>query len=677
MLLAMQSLIATMGVLLAHYDERRDFLSNFEPFIDDRLATWPPAEPVGSREMSQALTEAFNFPPIPLNTVSELLRRAGKAGRLKRGHNRKQYPNPQNLRDVNGDLTGQRTETLAHFEAVAVALRDYAKHQFSLDWSSEQADAALEGFVSEFGIEMAEARYRGTLEGELPKTKGIDIAVVHGFARHCLKQDAVNFGYLEELVRGSILTSVLYFKDLGTWSPHFQNLVAYLDTPIALRLLGLAPDELRGGAEELLEMLNEAKIPVRVFDHTITEMMGVLDGVRSNLERARQQQLDLNAFTNLNREVIEHLMRERWGPGDVQEIMSSLEERLNNINVIVEAPPPITQQLSLAEGRFEEILREKGFTTSQIVMDIRSVTAIHRLRKGQVKNSLTKAAAIFVTPNPGLVRSTNRFFREQGLQGPIGPCIADISLTTQLWLVRSDGERKIPRKVLMAECYAALDPPQAVWRKYLEKIEARRAAGEVTDEQVKTLVFSSAAQESFFDITRNDESLVDDQTPQEVLSKYEITVREPAEIEAKRMGERLGEQQAENDELRREVQAGTAEREQQQDQLSAQQHRIDDLEGRQKASEERLRRRADRVRVGVAVAAALAIAAAGAVSLATGTISGALGFAAVVFLSTLLGLTALGWGLKKPLRWSWTAMVQIGAFLTLFFGVYGLAQAII
>jgi hypothetical protein len=671
----MQSLLTTMGILLANYDERRDFLANFEPFVEDRLRNWPEGQPVGSKKLSEALTKAFSFPPIPLHTVTDLISRAKKAGYLKRGRDGKEYPYLKNLREVEGDVLGQRSETLAHFATVNDALRAYAAEKFALDWSEEETDRALEAFSTEFGIEMAEARQAGRLDRGRNLDRWEMLSVVHGFARDCLHRDAVNFGYLEEMVRGSMLTSVLYFKDLGSWTPTLENLIVFLDTPIALRLLGLAPEELRLGAEELMEMLVERKVPVRVFEHTVSEMLGVLEGVRSNLERARQQQLDLASLTNLNREVIEHLMHEGWGPSAVQEVMGDIDARLAQVGIAIEPTPPYTRALSVDDGRFEQILLSKSFTKAQVSMDIKSITAVHRLRKGEAVRSLTRAGAIFITPNPGLARASNFFFREQGLQSTVGQCMVDVSLTTRLWLAKPSESEGAPRKMLIAECYAALNPPHAVWKKYLEKIAARRKAGEVTDEQVKTLVFSSAAQEGLFEVIRNDPDLINDQTPLEVIKRYEETIRGPIEIETRRVEEELQTKQTENEELRSQEDRSSQERQRQEAEFETQRRRLHELEEWQRDSDHRRARRLKTRRLVLGLVGAIVALGGGVVVVATDTISGSLGFAVVVFIAVFISLGFVGWGLRKPLKWSNLAIIWIGAFLAFFAVLYGLAQS--
>ena len=133
--------------------------------------------------------------------------------------------------------------------------------------------------------------------------------------------------------------------------------------------------------------------------------------------------------------------------------------------------------------------------------------------------------------------------------------------------------------------------------------------------------------------------------------------------------------QVENEALRSQAQTEADRREAQEIELTAQRKRIADLETQQQAAAGAARERKRRRRLAGGSLLALVSVVAGSIALATGTVTGSFGFAIVVFISILLALAALGWGLSKPLRWSWNVVIGIGAFSALFFSIYGVAQA--
>jgi hypothetical protein len=57
-----------------------------------------------------------------------------------------------------------------------------------------------------------------------------------------------------------------------------------------------------------------------------------------------------------------------------------------------------------------------------------------------------------------------------------------------------------------------------------------------------------------------------------------------------------------------------------------------------------------------------------------GVIDAPLPAAAAIFLMSLVAAALVSWGLRRDLRWAAKAVVAIGAFLALFFGMYSLLE---
>ncbi|MGH2974685.1 MAG: hypothetical protein ACRDLL_07450 [Solirubrobacterales bacterium] len=678
----MSSLISTMAILLANYDERRDYLSNFEPFILDRLKAWPEGQPVRPKTLAESMGAAFTLPSIPINTVTGLRDRARTAGYLTQGKSDgKDYPNREALAAV-PEIAPHRTETLAHFNSLTDSVQSYAAEAFEIDWSIEQAETALEGFMEEFGVEMAMARHEGAVGGA-SRASDEALVVVHSFARRAVERDPAQLQYLEEMVKGSMLTNVIYFQDLGSWSPTLDKLVVFLDTPFVLRVLGIQPDEVTTAALELMHMLAEFKVPIRIFDHTVEEVLGVLEAVKHSLTRARRNEFDSQTVSAIHRESIEHLLQHGWGAGDVQEIISDIDARLQALGVVSQSTPSYTRRLAVDETRFENELEAVGYTQEhQILKDVRSLTAIHRLREGRPCRDLAKAPGIFLTSNWRLVHASDRFFREAGHQSAIPQCISDVSLTTQLWLRKPGEDRHIPRKVLMAESYAALNPSADLWSRYLKKIAKRKIDGGIDDRQVKVLVLSGGAREGLLEVTRGRADRVTDETPLEVLARFEEIARRPAAEEARQATQSLEETQRENEGLRsetkklREQSREQADRLQSQDrQIGDQYRKLEDLEAWRRQEQNQARQTARRVRqvrrvVGVLLAAAFtgAVVAVG----LTDAITEPLLLSMLAVAATLAGVASIGWGFERPPQWTWKTVVAIavvGGLLGLFYGI--------
>ena len=552
-----------MAILRANWNQERDYWANFEPFVADCLKSWPNGKAVKPDALRDALAERFSIPVVPINTAQMLRDRAFRSRLLTRNAiTRSFHPNPAEL-DGLPDLQVESKSALASMEELCRRLVVFARDAYDLEWSQEAAEAALELFVEEFSVELAMARREG-LEAEVEAQADERLLVVQGFARRAVERDQATLELLEAMVKGSMLANVLYFSGVGSWTPSFPHLVVYLDTTPVIRMLGLAPDALSKAAQEMLALIKEFGITPRIFEHTATEIQGVLDGVKHGLRRVRSGEAGLDQMGTVNREVVDHLISKGSGPADIEEIVADLDRRLLAMGIQSEERPDRPQRPDFDEARLDETLQEWiGYRFSgPREKDVDSLIGVHVLRDKQECRELTKTPALFVTANERLARASQAYFKADGLANSIPHCITDVSLTTQLWIRRPEKQPDLARTVLIAESYAALSPTPEMWERYLAEISRGRERGNLTDQQVKTLVYSISARERLLEVTHGDPDAVDEQTPFEVLKRHERELTRPAaeraeaaEEEARKARELADSAQRERDALRESAEA--------------------------------------------------------------------------------------------------------------------------
>lgn len=514
------NLLTTMAILLANYDSDRDYLSNFEPFVADCLKQWPADRCVESKALCSALSQTYNLPRIPINTVTLLRERALNAGYLRRDSVGRLTPDQRTLATVRS-LASREIVFLEHFERLTEEIRSYAKAVHDLEWKPEEAEKALESFAQAFSVELAMARRTGGFDDDVPaKRRREELAVMHGFARKALEEDQRCLDYLEEVVQASMLTNVVYLQDLGKWKPSLADLVVYFDTTAAFRALSLTDEEVSEAALEMMELLREFNVPVRVFEHTFDEMRGVLRNVRECLREQRRAKTNLDLIPRQGLEVLTHALREGWGPADAEEVAIELEARLSSLCIAVAAAPPPDPSRRLDKRSLDRLLAERRFNERQRSRDIESLSAIDVLRAGRRSTSdLGKARAIFITTNEALVEVAREWFESQGRDSGVPQCITETSFTTQLWLRRPAGRPDVALKFLAAGSHAALTPSPQLWERYLDRIAQRRDSAQITEQQVKALVFSAEAKQRLAEAAQGDPERVSEEAIGEVLAR--------------------------------------------------------------------------------------------------------------------------------------------------------------
>jgi hypothetical protein len=102
------------------------------------------------------------------------------------------------------------------------------------------------------------------------------------------------------------------------------------------------------------------------------------------------------------------------------------------------------------------------------------------------------------------VRAARRFFAA-GYDGFTWPlAVLDHHLATVAWLKRPLQAPDLPRKQIIADCYAALRPEGRLWARYLEEIEALRQRGELSNDHFVALRYSVDARRALMDTTLGD-----------------------------------------------------------------------------------------------------------------------------------------------------------------------------
>lgn len=639
-----------MAIVRANSDAGKDYISNFEPFATDCLKRWKIGEEVEPEALSARICRDWGVPSLPTAVGKILLDRAEKCEEVvwTRGG---LYPNAERLAGV-PDLASEKQEMLAGMNALAQAVVRRASEVHGLEWSVEDAAAALERLAEEFGAELAMAKQKGGL-AHTDMGEDEALAVVYGFARHAIESDPANFRYLEEMVQGSMLVNAMYFPDVGHVSRKLKMLRVYLDTKPVLRALGLADRSVSAATTEMLSLLrDEFRVRVFVFHHTVNEIEGVLEGLANALRRGTADAAAKGAVRARDHEAIDALVSRGATAGEIEALRSELDARLLELGVRIVETPPHVERGHIDESRFDAILKEVvgHWSKGAREKDLRSLAAVDRLRGTTRPHDLSQAKAVFITANSSLVRASRKFFSEEERRARVPHAMHETAFTAQLWIRAPHPPPDLPRKLLIADCYAALNPPPELWERWVWHITKLHAQGEVTEEKVQSLIYHQLATSKLFEVTRGNPDAVGEATVAEVIDRFEAGIRGAAAEETAAELRKRRELEAERDALRDEV-ADWRER------------------------DRRLWRRAldkSRAPIGYGLAVTMVL---GFLLFAFGLaeIHGKLAWASSITAVVLASTASWAWGTRHSWRFPFVALVFAGAATGLFFNVFSIA----
>jgi hypothetical protein len=432
------------------------------------------------------------------------------------------------------DLPKKRDDVLRQYEALIDKVISFCKERFRVEWTPEQADSALLSYLEEGSSAVLSA----TLGGGFVPAPHEEVAdsnfLINAFVAHVHERDPEGFAFLETIVKGSMLAEVLLYPEIGAIRRRFNKVEVYLDTAFILQALGLEGESRQAPRIELLKLLYEENARLAVFDHTVDEIRRVLQAAVYALRNPQGVEQWFGVFR--------HFYTFGYTPSDVALIIAKLESSIAALRINSGPPPPYTEELTIDELHLGSVLQDwvNYHRREACQHDVASVAAIHRLRRGEIYGNVESCRAIFATTNSVMARAVRGFFRDEYKEyrdGAVSHCIVDHYLTTLVWLKKPMKAPDLPRKRIIANCYAAMNPPGHLWERYLREIERLQKRGDISEEDCYLLRYSPEASNALMTTTLGGSQPFTEGTVAEVLESARAAAR--AVVEAALVDEKV------------------------------------------------------------------------------------------------------------------------------------------
>ncbi len=521
----MQSAVSliSLAMLKVNAEEQgRDYLDYLLPFVYEAIAA-KKVEQINDITVSGILRSDYGL-NIPRPTVGLCLKRMCRRGDLASGMYG--YTLAHEIQATGFGELRDRTEK--RLSQLVGGLLGFAKTKFAVKWDAGTATDAIASYLSNFGIECLRAYIHHTPLPMLPSQKSRSTNfVVSSFIREALVTSEESFESVMVLVKGYMLANALLCPDLKSAAKKFSHLTAYLDTPFILRLLGLVGQEGCEAAKETINLTKQLGGRIAVFSHTATEVHGVILAAAGHLE-------DPMARGPLVRE-----MRQRGVSSvDLLLLCSRFDHDLATLGIIRDPTPQYKVAYQIDEKILETSLDEdiRYHNPRALLNDINSIRSVYALRSGKEPASLEDSVAVLVTTNAKLARVAYHYGQDLEGSRQISPVITAFSLANIAWLKQPFAATDLPRLEVMAMCYAALRPPERLWRKYVESADDLRAKGHISHTDHSLLRTSLTVQKELMQLTLGAEENLTDETITEILQrvKKEYATEADAQLQLER-----------------------------------------------------------------------------------------------------------------------------------------------
>lgn len=517
------ALLASLAIIKANWDfSQESYVDNFLPFFLDAVKS---AEgPMSAPAAKAHIRERFGI-DIPEGVLSTLSRRAvhKNYGKRDNGNFIADKTKLAGLRD----LGRQKADYLRKQSALVNELVKYSADRFERTLSIEEAEDALLNHIEEHSVPILGSVMNGAPYGAraAPRSDRDTEYVVNSFISQVVSSMPASFDHLETVVKGSMLAVSLYLPNNSELGKRFDRTSLYLDAPVLLKALGYEGDEAKAAAKDLLALSRSAGAELACFEHSVNEVKGILD-------RSAGKALHGSFYGGNRRATDAYFASEGLSASDILLLSQRLEEDVAALGISIQERPSPSTELTVDELSLEEVMESNIAYLSRdtLLNDLDSLTAIHRLRGGRSSSRLETCRALLVTTNGGLTRVGRSFFVKEGDHG-WPPALTDHHLATLVWLKKPQAAPSLPRRQILADCFAALEPGGRVWDRYLEEINRLGSRGKASENDLMLLRYSTEAQRSLMDRTMGDPDQVTAETVAAILDKVKANILSPTERE--------------------------------------------------------------------------------------------------------------------------------------------------
>ncbi|HEX6506879.1 MAG TPA: hypothetical protein VF221_04530 [Chloroflexota bacterium] len=514
--------VASLAMLKVIWDRRhRDYLSSFVPFVVEAIRRRAMTV-LAVGDLQRAVDEEFKL-RIPQHALTAILKRARAEGYVVAEQHTYR---PVATKIAASEFGRIQAAAVRSYEDIIEGLKNFVRESTDQTWTTKQAEDALLD-------RLRQRRFQLRTNGNGDVVTGADSGrgnrfLTAQYVARLREESSSLLDQIKPLAQGYMIANALYVPDLGTIQRRFHGTSVYLDTPLLIYALGFNGAAREEPALELLKLLYEVGANVKCYRHTLEELEGALRACSSHVKRGPGVALRGPAL-----ETVQYLVAAKVSSSDLELAIARLDRSLDALNVRVVQTPGHTQH--------EHVIDEKGlrdaitavmtwYRENALERDVTSVAAVVRERAGHVPLRVEDSRAIFVTSNARLAQVVTQFF-EEGKGTGVPPLITDYTLTTLLWLKRPTRAPELPVKRLIADCYAAIQPDEALWSAFEDDLDRLQQQGSASMDDVYDLRYSMTAKKELMGLTRGDAEIYSAGTALDVLAKVKAVREESARKE--------------------------------------------------------------------------------------------------------------------------------------------------
>ncbi|HFO9584538.1 TPA: hypothetical protein ACHLG2_002952, partial [Listeria monocytogenes] len=288
-----QNSLVSYAILAINNNVGKDYFSYFEPFVIEIIKKVG-RNGISSTEVKKGIQDYFKI-DIPVHVVDTIITSRLKKKGYVEIENRILYPtNKDNYLDDTA-FKDKLTYYEKTFRDLITAILDSIKRKFNHEYSDNDIEESLINFIKKYNLDIlkfdAEVDFRTSNSADELNYQ------ISSVITEFLSEDSYLAKYLVDIVKGSMVLDAISNTDdldLSKIEKKFKNTTIYVDTSLAMFLLGLSGDRQQEPRVELIKLLQTNGANLSIFERNINEIENILEYLKFNLKKGNDPHGTIN-----------------------------------------------------------------------------------------------------------------------------------------------------------------------------------------------------------------------------------------------------------------------------------------------------------------------------------------------------------------------------------------------
>jgi hypothetical protein len=503
----MNSLIIVYSLIKSIYEEKKDYLDVFVPFL---LSSFPDGQrECGLDILSRNLEHKFGL-NVPEFTLSTLITRAVRRNYVER-KGKRCFLTEDGYRLASKIISQEKDEERKVIALIA-DIKSFIANKYQVELDSDIILGLINNFIKRHQSSLANFFSPKTSQENWQEKFDKQEFYLIEYFKLAKERKPDAFDTLEKIFYGSIISTLLLKENMSEINKNFNTVQTFFDTNFMFSILNLHYPYICKPAKELFELLkSDKKFQLKVFDFTIQEMIRVLNGYTKE---------SYKYFPHIKVDSIYGALKSRgWTREDCMRFISKVEQRIYDLGINIEYTGIDLHKWQIPDN--ESYSRITNYKPDQILLsqkhDIYAIEKIREIRK-RPKREIENCDAFFLTSDLRLAKFN---FNELGHKenATIPEVISDRFLTTLLWLKNPNIIKELPLEIILST-QSELLIDRNVWNRFYDNLIKLKNEGTVSEEDISTLLYYHQLEQDLASVTNTEEI-----SPEFILKEIEESKR--------------------------------------------------------------------------------------------------------------------------------------------------------